>query len=199
MTDAYDEALKWYKKGMADAHQDGAFAPEYVDKHFHKTYGKDFTDVIDHQGPGYQDRYEFKLPDGKKIAVGRLSTDFFEKIRALPTPTKLEMMNISMIEIQCVLDEQKATLINALEIIFKSKWLDKIDDIPIDWMDDKANYDRFELPYGSKALLAHFRAGRLNVLIFADQIFRFVREECKPVPAKRSVEHSNVLGVLGLI
>lgn len=202
MNEAYYTARKWYGKGAEDfisAEDAHHFTKDDVNNQFDEFYSREFPQVIDHQGPGYQDRYEFKLPDGKKIAVGRLSTDFFEKIRALPTPTKLEMMNISMIEIQCVLDEQKATLINALEIIFKSKWLDKIDDIPIDWMDAKANNDRFELPYGSKALLAHFRAGRLNVLIFADQIFRFVREECKPVPAKRSVEHSKVLGALGLI
>lgn len=158
-------------------------------------------DVIDFEGPGYQDRYEFKLPDGKKIAVGRLSTDFFEKIRALPIPTKLEMMNISIQELDEHVKAEKAKLINALEIIFKSKWVDKYESQPIDWMDAKANNDRFGLLHGSKALLAHFRAGRLNVLSFADDIFRFVKEECRPVELKMKMkdEHLTVFGALGLV
>lgn len=201
MTDAYYHALHWYRQGMEDAHNDGVIAPAFVAKHFDEHYAKDIPAVLDYQGAGYQDRYEFKLPDGKKIAVGRLSTDFFEKIRALPIPTKLEMMNISIQELDEHVKAEKAKLINALEIIFKSKWVDKYESQPIDWMDPKANNDRFELPYTSKGLLAHFRAGRLNVLSFADPIFRFVKDECKPVEVKMKMkdEHLTVFGTLGLI
>lgn len=197
--DAYYHALHWYRQGMEDAHNDGVIAPGHVAKYFYEHYAKEIPDVIDCQGVGWQERYEFKLPDGKKIAVGRLSTDFFEKIRALPTPTKLEMMNISIQELDEHVKAEKTKLIDTLEIIFKSKWVDIYESQPIDWMDAKANNDRFELPYTSKALLAHFRAGRLNVLSFADTIFRFVKDECKSATTKRSVEHSKVLGALGLI
>lgn len=145
------------------------------------------VEVIDCEGSGYQDQYEFKLPNGKKIVVGKLSTDFFEKIRALPVPTKLEMMNITIDDMRAAFKEHEQMLISATKLIFGSKWMDRENGIPISFADATENEYRFGLRHSSRSIIALMESGKLDVFKSTDAIFDFIRKECRPKVLKGKI------------
>lgn len=195
MIDAYDNSITWYKKGMEDAHKDGVIAPEFIDKYFHNRYSKEVPQEVALGQSSFHSQV-YDLSTGKKCFGGH-DLALIEYLHELPPADRIKVMGLTAQELDLYVNSEKQTLITALEIIFKSKWVDRVDDQPIDWMDAQLNNYRFKLPYTSKALLAHFRAGRMNVLSFADDIFRFVKEECKLAKATQS--EANRLSDLGVI
>lgn len=145
------------------------------------------AEVLDYQGPGYQEEYKFELPDDRKVVVGRLSTDFFEKIRALPVSTKLEMMNITIDDMRAAFKEHEQMLISATKLIFGSKWIDRENGIQISFADATENEYRFGLRHSSRSIIALMESGKLDVFKSTDAIFDFIRKECRPKVLKGKV------------
>lgn len=75
---------------------------------------------LDSKAPG-EIKY-YKLPDGRKVTIGKYVVDFFERLQELPAFTKIQMMNLSAEEMTKYINDHKKTENKLLIELLQRKW-----------------------------------------------------------------------------
>lgn len=66
--------------------------------------------------------HRYALPGGGTVQIGNLDSDFFEKLQSLPASTKIEMMQLTAVEMEQYIADQKQSLVASAMILMKKKW-----------------------------------------------------------------------------
>lgn len=96
------------------------FAPE-TNKYKTMSTKKDETKVIESERV-IKDFASFILPNGKRITIGEYDLDFFEKIQALPAPTKIKMMKLSEEEMLDFIAKKKKHVKDFCFLLLSREW-----------------------------------------------------------------------------
>lgn len=65
----------------------------------------------------------YTLPNGKKITIGKSDLDFFGKLIRLPAQTKIEMMELSVSEMEQYINNLRKSKSKLLIDVLSQKWL----------------------------------------------------------------------------
>jgi hypothetical protein len=64
----------------------------------------------------------YTLPNGKKITIGKADLDFFEKLILLPAQTKIEMMELTVLEMEKYISNLRNSKRKQLINVLSQKW-----------------------------------------------------------------------------
>lgn len=125
--------------------------------------------LIESTGRGNED-YIYTLPNGKKVIISSLDSDFFEKLQLLPAPTKIQMMKLSDEEMIKYISDKKKNANKFLIELLERKWYyrESGDEVEADM-----DYRITDLPYTPSQLLKKCKSKRPMALNIINQVIEF--------------------------
>lgn len=119
----------------------------------------------------------YSLPNGGKVAITKVDVDFFEKLQKLPASTKIEMMQLSLDEMDSYIKKQKTQAIKEVEKIFYNTWFYRSTGEIAVLDDEYINLDWFGLELKPDAILKGLKSGKIP-LSYCEQIKEAIESEC---------------------
>lgn len=172
----YEDALYWYARGVYD-HLGLTISYEAIETRFQE-YSQYVVRII--KSWCHDESVVFRLPDQGYVRIFGSDLSFYEKIKSLSVQDRIELMNLKEDDLLNHLHNKRHQKAKALEALMNQKWVDKVEDQPIDWDDAELNWHRFEQAHTGKKILMLLRRGNIK-LESADQIITWLHRECKLV------------------
>lgn len=88
-----------------------------------------------------------KFRDNTSIYIGRFDTDFFNQLRELPAYKKIQLMDVSDLEVIDYIYSRRKEMTDELLICFSIKWYWKETGQEVKFNDRDLNDEYFEYPY----------------------------------------------------
>lgn len=115
--------------------------------------------------------------DGKKITIGKNVEDFYEKIIALPTSYKCQLMNLDINELSKFIKESQNYYNEKLISLFKKKWIWRIDGETYDFSNKEVSNDFFGLFLDKKQIISKLKRNTFDTVEISLMINFFENNE----------------------